>query len=710
VSYYTIILLVSVFLILPQGVFAESKSSILNDTGSWYVGEGLKKGNYFSYSLCHVYYKNCTPFKIDFWVEGSEKVGSDDQWKLQVVVYDGGKIHKGTINLGKVAAEPINSTKNLVPYSAAFRSSLSWLSLYAQPPSSAYESRSIYTGPEKFNSKVWSGIDGTRNLDIRGKERILTHEGDFNAYLVVSNIEKGKTSKIWIVDDFPFPVKADTYAHVSSGVPPQEYRFELLDYQKDVKKNPFDNEKDSGEVIRDKNCPEITDQFAFVTKNTNTNTMIINVKYSPQKPKQGCPMDMIIDFKRSANQEEFVSQVHYDILVVEMTPDGAKPIRSIANEENRDALFTTGGQVRTRIDIKESGKTTYAVYVSGIGPETEPDSAKAGFVTFDVDVQPGTSTTPPKDIPPKGDIVIPSWIKNNAKWWSQGTISDSEYVSNIQYLVSQKIIDIPIPSSGMQNNVIPSWIKNTARFWSEGKITDKDYVLGIQHLINNGIIILGDQSMVTYPITLVDVKPYGDEPLDLGISIATHLEPHYMWLARPSFSNISYEEIEYELDLINAKNRNEDDPVKFRSMATAKILGKQGFESFTAEGIYDPIGDRITKLEFQKNSYYIPDAIRKIILTKSVEDKLVQDFLFRGGKHEPLVHYLDGSQVNELKYDLDGDMIRSENKWYSFLTKDRPVFVVEYGWGHGIPEDPTLALFFDGITHEKLSSKWSGMY
>ena len=35
-------------------------------------------------------------------------------------------------------------------------------------------------------------------------------------------------------------IKADTYAHVSSGVPPQEYRFELLDFQDNVSKNPFD--------------------------------------------------------------------------------------------------------------------------------------------------------------------------------------------------------------------------------------------------------------------------------------------------------------------------------------------------------------------------------------------------------------------------------------------------------------------------------------
>ena len=40
-------------------------------------------------------------------------------------------------------------------------------------------------------------------------------------------------------------------------------------------------------------------------------------------------------------------------------------------------------------------------------------------------------------------IVIPQWIKNNAKWWSQGNITDAQFVSGIQYLVTQGIIQLP---------------------------------------------------------------------------------------------------------------------------------------------------------------------------------------------------------------------------------------------------------------------------
>jgi hypothetical protein len=474
---------------LSHGASAQLQAGGVNKEGSWYVGEGLKKGDQFSYNLCHVYYKDCTPFKIDFWVEGSQQVGSEDQWKLQVVVYDGGKIHKGTINVGKIAAEPIGSTKNLIPHAAAFKSSLSWLSAYATADTGDLTGK----GPKKFSMPSWGKIGniGGEQIIPAAEEKIPVPAGVFDTVRITWKTG-GKVNNVWIVDNFPFPVKADTYAHVAEGVPPQEYRFELLSFQRDVTKNPFEKIVDTGAVTTGGNCPVITEDFAYVTKNTNTNTMIISVKYSPKSPKQGCPMDMIIDFKRKVNQEEFENEVHYDILVVKAGASGTEVVRSVAGEAKRNAFFTTGGQVRTTIDIKESGKTTYAILVKGTGPEVAPDALKAGFITFDVDVQAGTgTTTPPPTTPKPGEIVIPSWIKTNAKFWSDGSITDKDFVSGIQYLINQKIIKIPTSTStGAKSDVIPSWVKDAAKFWAEGQTTDKDFVNGLQFLITNGIIKL----------------------------------------------------------------------------------------------------------------------------------------------------------------------------------------------------------------------------
>lgn len=37
---------------------------------------------------------------------------------------------------------------------------------------------------------------------------------------------------------------------------------------------------------------------------------------------------------------------------------------------------------------------------------------------------------------------IPDWIRNNAKWWSEGTISDQDYINGLQYLIKEGILKV----------------------------------------------------------------------------------------------------------------------------------------------------------------------------------------------------------------------------------------------------------------------------
>ena len=40
------------------------------------------------------------------------------------------------------------------------------------------------------------------------------------------------------------------------------------------------------------------------------------------------------------------------------------------------------------------------------------------------------------------DSKIPAWIKNNAGWWSDGTIDDESFLIGIEWLVSNGVIGI----------------------------------------------------------------------------------------------------------------------------------------------------------------------------------------------------------------------------------------------------------------------------
>ena len=35
------------------------------------------------------------------------------------------------------------------------------------------------------------------------------------------------------------------------------------------------------------------------------------------------------------------------------------------------------------------------------------------------------------------NTTLPNWIKKNAKWWSEGSVEDKDFVSGIQYLISK---------------------------------------------------------------------------------------------------------------------------------------------------------------------------------------------------------------------------------------------------------------------------------
>ena len=84
---------------------------------------------------------------------------------------------------------------------------------------------------------------------------------------------------------------------------------------------------------------------------------------------------------------------------------------------------------------------------------------------------------------------IPQWIKNNAKWWSSGTITDFEFFRGIEYLIQNDIMQIQdVQQNSNPSTEIPSWIKNNAKWWSQDQISDGEFIAGIKYLIEAGII------------------------------------------------------------------------------------------------------------------------------------------------------------------------------------------------------------------------------
>lgn len=111
------------------------------------------------------------------------------------------------------------------------------------------------------------------------------------------------------------------------------------------------------------------------------------------------------------------------------------------------------------------------------------------------------------------DAQIPSWVKNVAGWWASGVVSESEFLTGIEYLVNNNIIllDFVPCNYKIQNQTIspsksvPDWIKNNASWWSENLIDDVDFVNGLQYLIEYKIIKI-DNKKILGKIPLDDIK------------------------------------------------------------------------------------------------------------------------------------------------------------------------------------------------------------
>ena len=91
--------------------------------------------------------------------------------------------------------------------------------------------------------------------------------------------------------------------------------------------------------------------------------------------------------------------------------------------------------------------------------------------------------------------AIPSWIKNNAGWWATDQIDDFTFAQGIGFLIKNEIIqisDLPTTSDGdiiiEEDIVIPEWIKNNAGWWANDNISDSDFLHGIKYLVESNII------------------------------------------------------------------------------------------------------------------------------------------------------------------------------------------------------------------------------
>ena len=137
------------------------------------------------------------------------------------------------------------------------------------------------------------------------------------------------------------------------------------------------------------------------------------------------------------NEVEFIDQVHYDIWTVD---ESGNRLRSYAEDLGRKSLFNGFGQVHLVLPVEENaGLVRYAIFVHGTGPENQvPDAKLGGYAIVEIEIE----DNPLFDGQTPVVHEIPSWIKNNAGWWADGSIDDDSFVGGIQFLIEEGIMRI----------------------------------------------------------------------------------------------------------------------------------------------------------------------------------------------------------------------------------------------------------------------------
>ena len=92
------------------------------------------------------------------------------------------------------------------------------------------------------------------------------------------------------------------------------------------------------------------------------------------------------------------------------------------------------------------------------------------------------------------DDNIPYWHYNDAKWWSEGKITDAKFQNSLFILLD----DTNKNSKNMYNeNKIPFWFTNVAKWFSEYQITPHEYGVVINYLYSEELLKISHFSSIS---------------------------------------------------------------------------------------------------------------------------------------------------------------------------------------------------------------------
>ncbi len=108
---------------------------------------------------------------------------------------------------------------------------------------------------------------------------------------------------------------------------------------------------------------------------------------------------------------------------------------------------------------------------------------------------------------------IPKWIKTSVAFWVDGQVSDTEFLSAVEFLVSENIIQTTIPKVSAESQIYT--VTESYQIWgiTSSANGNSQYV----KCNGNDIAISGGFEVPYYGIFPSVMKPYGTEGYDFSL-------------------------------------------------------------------------------------------------------------------------------------------------------------------------------------------------
>ena len=169
----------------------------------------------------------------------------------------------------------------------------------------------------------------------------------------------------------------------------------------------------------------------------------------------------------SITETEFLRAIEYLIenKIIKITAIPIEDIPDITSTytlpASRQAEFV---QVSGEFDIKHTGPLTLTIIQPDKSEQTVTTISRDGTFTATIELTPESQIgayivyaeiqgqqllVNAFEVKDQNANKVPVWIKNNAQWWAEDKITDSDFVQAIEYLVSNKIITVQTVSKAI---------------------------------------------------------------------------------------------------------------------------------------------------------------------------------------------------------------------------------------------------------------------